>query len=316
MLQLIKSRKYLNLELNPARGLMTRVIERPGLWMEAGDLKKLVEDIHYVIRTINVGELNYGISSGARDVLNKIVITLIYDVSTGKPIAFNALTIMECSLRGKPIPVVHLGLVVIDPNARARGLSWILYGFTTFLLFLKNRFKPLWISNVTQVPAIIGMVSESIGNVFPNPKLQTRRSYDHLLIAREIMASHRNCFGVGKEADFDEDQFIIKNAYTGGSDNLKKTFEEAPKHRNDIFNQFALKNLDYERGDDILQIGQVDIKSYYHYIIDSVPNESKLIILYKIFFHVFELSLVPILQWLSPTKQMGVLRSRAKTEQK
>ncbi len=295
---------------------MTRVIERPGLWMEAGDLKKLVEDIHYVIRTINVGELNYGISSGARDVLNKIVITLIYDVSTGKPIAFNALTIMECSLRGKPIPVVHLGLVVIDPNARARGLSWILYGFTTFLLFLKNRFKPLWISNVTQVPAIIGMVSESIGNVFPNPKLQTRRSYDHLLIAREIMASHRNCFGVGKEADFDEDQFIIKNAYTGGSDNLKKTFEEAPKHRNDIFNQFALKNLDYERGDDILQIGQVDIKSYYHYIIDSVPNESKLIILYKIFFHVFELSLVPILQWLSPTKQMGVLRSRAKTEQK
>lgn len=311
---LLKPQPFLNLELGSSKTYITRVIERPGLWMKPEELAKLVQDIRSVIATINVGNLDYGIAKGSKDVLDRIVITMIYEGKTKRPIAFNALTIMDCTLRGKPNPVVHLGLVVIDPTVRAKGFSWILYGLTTFLLFFKNRFKPLWISNVTQVPAIIGMVSESFGNVYPNPKLNGRRTYDHLILAREIMQSHRDVFGVGPEAEFDEETFVIKNAYTGGSDNLKKTLESAPKHRNELFNKFAEEMLDYERGDDILQLGQMDVKTYYHYMIHSIPNESKLIILYKIFFNMFEFSLVPIVQWFSVTKQMGVLRPRKKGE--
>ena len=36
------------------------------------------------------------------------------------------------------------------------------------------------------------------------------------------MLNHRHVFGVGNDAELDDKYFIIKNAYTGGSDNLLK----------------------------------------------------------------------------------------------
>ena len=53
----------------------------------------------------------------------------------GRPVAFNALSIMECELRGKPVEVLHLGLVMVDPGYRSQGLSSVLYGLTSFLIF-------------------------------------------------------------------------------------------------------------------------------------------------------------------------------------
>ena len=43
------------------------------------------------------------------------------------------------------------------------------------------------------------------------------------------MRRHRAVFGVGDEAGFDEARFVITDAYTGGSDALKKTFESRAK---------------------------------------------------------------------------------------
>ncbi|HEX7672787.1 MAG TPA: hypothetical protein VF412_01380 [Bdellovibrio sp.] len=301
---------YFDLTLGSKKTHITRVLERPGLWMTPQQLDNLIKDLRSVVTSLNIGDLDYGIVKGSKQALDNAVITLIYDGPSGRPFAFNALTIMNCTVRGHSQQVVHLGLVVVDPNNRAKGLSWILYGLTTFLLFIKNRFKPVWISNVTQVPAIIGMVSESFGNVYPNPQAQTRRTYDHLVLAREIMTRYRYVFGVGPDAEFDEEAFVIQNAYTGGSDNLKKTFAQAPKHRSAIYNDFAGKVLDYDRGDDILQLGQMDVSSYYRYMIHSIPKGSFLVLIYKVFFSFMEFSLVPVIQWFSTSKQMGSLRPR------
>ncbi len=301
---------YFDLTLGSKKSHITRVLERPGLWMSPQQLENLIEDLRSVVRTLNIGDLDYGIVKGSKQALDNAVITLIYDGPSGKPFAFNALTIMNCTVRGHAQQVVHLGLVAVAPSARAKGLSWILYGLTTFLLFIKNRFKPVWISNVTQVPAIIGMVSESFGNVYPNPLQNTRRSYDHLVLAREIMTRYRYVFGVGEEAEFDEEAFVLKNAYTGGSDNLKKTFEQTPKHRNAVYNDFTQAALNYDRGDDILQLGQMDVTAYYHYMIHSIPKGSFLILIYKVIFSCIEFSLVPVIQWFSTSKQMGSLRPR------
>jgi hypothetical protein len=314
MMNLLKLRKpYLNLHLD-SKKYYTRVIERPGLWMTETELKELVEDLREVVLSISIGGLEYGIVQGSKEALDQAVLTVIYSKKDNRPFAFNALTMMNCLIRGQQSMVLHLGLVVVDPNSRERGLSWILYGLTTFLLFFKNRFKPVWISNVTQVPAIIGMVSESFGNVFPNPLKENRRTFDHILLAREILGKHRKVFGVGIEAEFDEENFIIKNSYTGGSDNLKKTYEQAPKHRNLIYNDFCQKHLDYHRGDDFLQIGQIDIPTYYHYMSHSVPIGSRINLVYKVLFNVFELSFLPIFQWFSTSKSMGVLRTRGSSK--
>lgn len=308
LLQLRKP--YLNLKFKSNKHTFTRVIETPGLWMSPEEISRLSNDLKTVVNKLGIGGLDYGVIAGSKEAMDRAVLTIIYDSKTQQPFAFNALSVMNCTLRGKIQKVVHLGLVVVDPTYRAKGLSWILYGFTTFVLFLKNHFRPIWISNVTQVPAIIGMVSESFGNVFPNPHLKSRRTYDHLVLAREILQQHRSIFGVGPEAEFDEDLFVIKNAYTGGSDNLKKTFTQAPQHRNPLYNDFCKNQLDYDRGDDFLQLGQIDIKTYYNYMVHMVPNGSKIIVLYQVLFSIFEFSLLPLVHWFSTDKQFGVLRPR------
>lgn len=303
---------FLDVRMGSAKTIKTRIVERPGKWMKPEECKEIVNDIRSVVSTLAIGDLNYGIAEGSQDTLDNAIITLIYDGPTGRPVAFNALRYLDCSIRNKEIQVIHLGLVIVDPDYQAKGLSWILYGLTTFLLFFKNRMRPIWISNVTQVPAAVGLVSEGFSHVYPSPLLNTRRSYDHLILAREIMSKHRGVFGVGSEAEFDEDAFIIRNAYTGGSDNLKKTFEVAPKHRRSIYNDFCQKLLNYERGDDFLQIGKVSMESFYTYFARSVPSSSAVVVVYQLFFQFLEGVIAPVYQWFSPSKAMGVLRARGK----
>jgi hypothetical protein len=226
-------------------------------------------------------------------------------------IAFNALSYMPIELRGRPAKALHLGLVMIDPGYRAKGLSWVLYGLTCMLVFVRQGLRPLWISNVTQVPSIVGKVAESFVTAYPNPFHNSRRSFDHLCVAREIMRKHRNVFGVGPDAGFDEDHFVITNAYTGGSDNLKKSFADAPKHRDDRANDLCRTQLDYDRGDDFLQIACFDQAAALRYLLREVPRNSLPGLLYRLGFILLGRVLLPVLHWLTPSEPTGELRGRA-----
>jgi len=299
----------LNLRFKSGGGAqIVRVIGRPGLWMSPEELAKLVDDLRGVVAALGIGDLEYGVLSGNKDRLDHAVLTVIYDAKTEKAIAFNALSIMECELRGKSTEVLHLGLVAVDPNYRAKGMSWLLYGFTCFLLYFRNLLRPIWVSNVTQVPAIIGMTTEGFVDIFPSPTETSRRSFDHLQLARQIMKSHRHVFGVGQDASFDEERFVIMNAYTGGSDNLKKTFAQAPKHREERYNEFCRTQLDYDRGDDIIQLGRIQMPAMANYMIHSVPKGSWMALFWTLLFALISALLLPVFQWLSPSKSMGVLR--------
>ena len=119
-------------------------------------------------------------------------------------------------------------------------------------------------------------------------------------------------FGVGAEAGFDEDRFVITNAYTGGSDNLKKTLDQAPKHRDPRANALCEKELDYGRGDDFLQIARLDMPSVRAFLLREVPRASLPAVLYQAAFMVTAHMLLPVLHWLNPREPMGGLRARAR----
>jgi hypothetical protein len=176
------------------------------------------------------------------------------------------------------------------------------------LVCAHRQLRPLWISNVTQVPSAFGMVADSFENVFPSPHPGARRSYEHVAIARHIMRYHRHVFGVGPEARFDQQRFVIENSYTGGSDNLKKTWEEAPKHRDDIHNEMCRAQLDYDRGDDFLQIGQFTLAAQQRYLLRSVPSRSLPAVLSNVGFLFVGSLLLPVLHWFSPGRPLGDLR--------
>lgn len=304
-------RPYISLEFLAGSGhLRVRVLERPGLWLPPAELERLVSDMRRVVASLGVGELPYGILSGERRHLDRAILTLITDRATGAPVAFNAMVALECTLRGAPVDVIHMGLTAVDPQFRSRGVAWILTGFTTFLLFVKNGLRPYWISNVSQVPAAIGMVCQAAANVFPSPDQAAHRSFDHVVLAREIMRRHRDAFGVGEEAVFDLERFVILNSYTGGSDHLKKTFEESAHHRDERFNEMCRRGLDYARGDDFLQLGQVNLFTLWRYLAHSLPREAWAVALSHFAFVLVSRTVLPVLQWLTPDIPMGELRPR------
>lgn len=302
-------RPHIALEFAAAGGkLRVRVLERPGLWLEQGELDRLVEEVRIVVRSLDVGDLPYGILTGEKRHLDRLILTLIEDRATGQPVAFNAMLALDCTLRGMTVDVIHLGLTAVNPEFRSRGVAWILTGFTTFLLFVKNGLRPYWISNVSQVPAAIGMVAEATANLYPSPDPRARRSFEHVVLAREIMRRHRDAFGVGEEATFDAERFVIRNAYTGGSENLKKRWEDAPRHRDERFNELCRAELDYDRGDDFLQLGQVNLFTLWRYLSHSLPREAWALALSRLAFVLANSLLLPVLRWLTPAVQMGDLR--------
>lgn len=300
-------RKYMDVTLRSGADYMVRIVERPGLWMDTDTLKELSEKLRTVAaRTLDAGGLTYGVFSGEKSRMGSVIITLV-SRRDGMPVAFNALAVMELDTVPHPTEVLHLGLVMVDPDERSKNLSWVLYGLTCFLIFFRRQFRPAWISNVTQVPAVVGMVSEMFSDVWPGPD-KGRRTLNHLLLAREIMTTQRHVFGVGHEAGFLEDKFVITAAYTGGSDGLKKTWEQAPKHRDDRYNDFCAATLDYTRGDDVLQLGQMDLVAMRRYLAREVPKSAVLGLVLTGALVALRRFVLPAIYWADSRQAWSILR--------
>jgi hypothetical protein len=284
------------------------VLERPGLWLSLDQQRQLIADMRHVVASLGVGELPYGLLAGESPNLDRAILTLIEVRATGEPVAFNAMQALECTLRGAPVEVIHIGLTVVDPRFHGRGLAWILSGFTTFLLFVKNGLQPYWISSVSQVPAAVGMLCEGAAHVYPCLPEGGRRTFEHVVLARQLMLRHRAAFGVGEDARFDAERFVICNAYTGGSDHLKKRWDDAPRHRDERYNAFCRRELDYDRGDDFLQLGQVNLFSLWRYLAHFLPRDAWALALSRFGFVLADAVALPMLQWLRPRHPMGDLR--------
>ena len=290
------------------------IAERPGKWMSEEELEAWSEPCRAIARqSLHGKEMNYGVFTAAESFWSEAIITLIEDSKAGEALGFNVMRLLPVQIRGQDEHVLHLGLTMVSPAARGRSLASSLYILTCVLYFFRRQCPPFWISNVSQVPAVIGMVSESFVDVFPrldNPDVPPAR---HLALATQIMAQHRAAFGVSDDAPFRSDRFIIEDAYTGGSDNLKKTFTEATAHRSDVFNTLCAEALDYDRGDDFLQIGRANAEAARRILRKRLP-ELRGVGLSLQLFSLFLTSLVaPVAQWLNPTRPQGDLRARGQS---
>lgn len=294
---------------NASREYRVDIVERPALSLEPAELDRLKAQCDAVVRACLDGEsLDYGLFDEASTAWDRSVITLVTRRGDNRPVAFNAMPLLDIRQGAGKEQVLHLGLVMVDPEERSGGLSWILYGLTCFALFLRRRLRPLWISSVTQVPAVVGMVAETFSEVFP-AQAGTAQSFAHRHLAHQIMQSHRDAFGVGDDAGFELDRQIITNAYTGGSDNLKKSFDVAAKHRKQSFNDYCQDELDYARGDDVLQIGAIDIAAGQRFLSRSVPRSALPQLAVQAVVMLTGAALAPMAQWLDAKTPYGHLRA-------
>ena len=308
VLDLLRGGDRLMLRLPFGRGLDVEIFECPGRWLDAAALAALVEDMRRVAAAGQKGKPVplYGALAGDRTDLAHRVITLIRRRDNGAPVAFSALCYLDLDVAGAPERLVHLGLAYVDGTERGRGLASVLYGLANFFLFLRNGLRPFWVSSVTQVPAVFGLVGEHYDCVFPSQRAGARQTFAHLLRARAIMRDHRAAFGVGEEAGFDEINQVISNSYTGGSDDLKKTFAETAQHRDDRVNEMCRRSLDYDRGDDFLQIGCWTVGTTLRFLRESAPRFFAARTLVQAAALVFASLVVPVVRWLMPAEPLQV----------
>lgn len=301
-------RHDLHIAFRPSRAFAVEIAGRPGCWMTADDLARLQDDCRRVVAACLDGrQLDYGLFAADGAAWQHSVVTLVRNATDGRPIAFNALPLLPVRQGAEEVEVLHLGLVMVDPAARSAGLSWILYGLTCFLLFVRGLMRPVWISSVTQVPAVVGMVAETFDAVWPAPG-GTAPQFAHRYIARQIMQRHRHAFGVGDDAGYDDARSVITDAYTGGSDNLKKSFDVAAKHREARYNDFCRDTLDYARGDDVLQLGQINFATMRRFLQRSVPRAALPQLLAQLAVVGVQAVIAPALQWLAADRSLGALR--------
>jgi hypothetical protein len=299
---------HLHLRFRPDRAHDVAIVERPGRWLPPAEAAALVAACRDVVAACLGGQqLDYGLFAPDGAAWERSVITLVRRVEDGRPVAFNAMPLLPVRRGGQATEVLHLGLVMVDPAERSGGLSWILYGLTCFALFVRGGLRPLWISSVTQVPAVVGMVAETFEDVYPG-QAGTRPSFAHRHLAHQIMAGERGAFGVGAEAGFDAERQVITDAYTGGSDNLKKSFAAAAKHRDDRYNRFCADALDYARGDDVLQIGRLGLDAARRFLRRSVPRRALPQLAVQGVIVALQAVVAPVVQWLAADRPLHRLR--------
>lgn len=292
------------------------IAERPGAWMNATELAAWSEPCRAIAQeSLDGAEMAYGVftaGDSGEAFWSEAIISLIEDSRTGEALAFNVMRLLPVQIRGQDEHVLHLGLTMVSPAARGRSLASSLYILTCVLYYFRRQCRPFWISNVSQVPAVIGLVSETFIDVFPsldNPDAPPAR---HLALATQIMAQHRSAFGVSDDAPFRPDRFIIEDAYRGGSDNLKKPFDATTAHRSEVFNSLCRDALDYDRGDDFLQIGRANAEAARRILRKRLPELHGLGLSLQLF-SLFLTSLVaPVAQWLNPRRPQGDLRARGR----
>lgn len=263
-----------------ANGYDLALWERPGELLSDLELVGLVDDLRAVAaRSSGEASLTlYGPLLYDREEQTQRLVAVVYRRSDGRPLAFNAQRYFEIDVNGRRERIVHLGLVCVDPRARGRRVCHWMYYLSNIVLLVHNRFRRYWISNVTQVPSVVGQVSQHYDRVFPSPDPDARQTPFHRAAARQLFESERAAFGVGDDATYDPGRQIIRNAYTGGSDHLKKAYRDAPKARDARVNHFCRYSLDYEQGDDFLQIASWGIRTTLGHVLrlDPKPNRKSL----------------------------------------
>jgi hypothetical protein len=253
--------------------LEATIYDRPGLWMDDGRLAGLQREITEVAQAALPGTLNYGVFLRERRPYQNRLIVVGRTRVGGAAAGFNALPWLDVRLGDRTMPVMHFGLLVIHPRHQRQGLQGLLYGLGAFNAYHRVRQRPLYISNVTEVPAVFGAICDQTVAPFPHYCSSEPPPPLYRDIARAILQQHRHEFGVGPEAVFDADRFVIQGSYTGGSEGLKRRFDDLPGYRVDTCNQFCRAQLDYDRGDDFLQIARLDHTVISNWLTRRIPAE-------------------------------------------
>jgi hypothetical protein len=138
---------------------------------------------------------------------------------------------------------------------------FLIYFWPLVYILTLRSFRPFWITSVSMEPSIIGAVSDNFGDVFPHYLDHTRPTKLQHMVAEVMFKQYGHEFGMGPSAVLDNRNFVIRGSCCGPSDALRVDYPHSARYIMPACNKFCEDILDYKRGDELLQVGQVSVQA-------------------------------------------------------
>lgn len=241
------------------RGCRLETFRFPGRWMSDTRLDHLRGMLHDVARYRLDPLPAYGIFLPGRAPYRNRIVTVAYEDE--RPVAFGAMVWLPLRSEAGTADVLHLGLVVTTPNRLSPHLLWQMYYYPVFYVGFQRFLRPFWISCVSQEPTVIGAVSDGFHAVLPSYRDPSPSNGLRTKIARGLVRDHGHEFGAGGHAALDEGTFVVRGSCRGPSEALRTSYRRAAKYSVRACNEYCRDLLDYERGDELLQLGRANVVS-------------------------------------------------------
>lgn len=251
------------------------IYDRPGRYLNQIELDTLIADLKSVASECLDELPDYQCLSGRREEFERLIIAVCRG-KDGKMLGFCSSYILDVGAYGQ---VLHLGLTCVLPLARRMGLTHKLTSkvVTTYLIRY-SLFKESWISNVACVLSSLGNVALHFDDVYPSP-YKLAPSEDHLAIAKMIDEKYRYELFIRDEAKFNDKNFIFEESVLGNQFQKSET-DKRYHHRSKSLTDFYANLMNFERGDEVLQIGKVSLLTFPRYLLKNFkkrwPREASL----------------------------------------
>ena len=215
-------------------------------------------------RIIELGALcfdevpQYQVFLGDRKAFDDKVLALAY--AGERLVGFCSMIILRVPHVGQ---VLHLGLTCVHPDFRSLGLTHRLTSkaFMRYVTRAGRIFTRTWVSNCAAVLSSLANVSLHFDEVYPSIKHQREPSAKHIRIAEAIAQKYRKEIYIHDTAAFDLQSFVFRGSIKD-TPFMKEESDARYYHRNRNQNDFYKGLLDFENGDELLQIGCASLGTY------------------------------------------------------
>lgn len=214
----------------------------------------------------------YQALTGDREELSRAVIITAKD-KRGNLKGFCSALVLPVASVGD---VLHLGLTCVHPSARGAGLTHKLSSKLLLKYLIKE--SPLsetWISNCACVLSSLGNVAMYFEDIYPSPFNQEGPSITHMNIAKAIDASYRDPIAINENAKFNWETFVFEGSVNDTSFQ-KESEDKRYHHRNKNLTRYYQSILNFNNGDEVLQIGKLSLLTFPKYLLRNVKIKTKL----------------------------------------
>lgn len=246
----------------------------PGKILTDTNLEQLVTNLRSVAADCFEQVPNYQALTGNREELERTVISLAYN-DEEEIVAFCSSLVLTVPKYGQ---VLHLGLTCVSKKARGRKLTHKLLSKLLIEYQLKESpLRSVYVTNCACVLSSLGNVALYFENVYPSPFKLTGPSAEYIEIAKYIADNYREPIAIKKSAKFNFINFVFEGSVQG--DVFEKDENDLRfHHRDPKLNRYYKNLLDFQRGDEVLQIGKLSPLTLPKYLWRTSKRKSSLLI--------------------------------------